>query len=226
MQISCLIVDDEPYAVELLEAYVRQVPYLTLAGKCYNVVEALEHLSHSPADLLLLDINMPQLTGMQLAAILPPTRRIIFTTAYSEYAVESYNRNALDYLLKPITFERFLQAVEKYPRIEEEVPEPPLFIKSGKTIVKISFPEVTYIEGARDYVTIHTLTEKHIVYKRMKDLEDSLGPGFFRIHHSYIIQMRHVVKIEDNHVHMPGQRIPITDKYRASFLEYIRQSML
>lgn len=152
MNMHCLIVDDEPLAIKLLEEYIQQVPYLSLSGKCYNVVEALEFLSNQPADLLFLDINMPQLTGMQLAAVLPADQQIIFTTAYSDYAVESYSRNAVDYLLKPITFERFLQGVQKAKRPsngQEYTQEAPFFIKTGKSIVKIAFTEVLYIEGAR-----------------------------------------------------------------------------
>src|SRR5262245_44489525 len=144
MSISCIIVDDEPYAGNLLEEYILQVPYLRLEKKCLTAMEALDFLKSNPVDLIFLDINLPQLSGMQLAHILPQNQKVIFTTAYTSYAVESYAINAIDYLLKPITFERFIKSVEKIHGVgKQRAPEQgSFFIKSGKAMIKVSASEI------------------------------------------------------------------------------------
>lgn len=234
MKTTCLVIDDEPYAVNLLQEYISQVPYLQLVHKCYNALEALEFLKTSKADLILLDINMPHLSGMQLARLLPPSQALIFTTAYSEFAVESYEQNALDYLVKPITFERFLKAVQKavrvLPTLEGEVLHHPgakrLFLKTGKAMVQVSYDDVLFIEGLKDYVLFHTREGKHIVYKRMKELEETLPDNFSRVHLSFIVNRDHIQRIEDNHVFISAQRISVSDKYRDTFLEKINKRLL
>lgn len=228
--LRCLIIDDEPFAVNLLEAYIQQTPFLQLAGKCYNAIDALHFLRSTPVDLLLLDINMPQLSGMQLAGLLNQNYQIIFTTAYSEYAVESYELNAVDYLLKPITFERFMKAVQKalaarqeppLPAREEEAPST-FFVKSGKAVVKLNFAEILYIEALGDYVVFHLSSEKHVVYKRMKELETTLPDYFCRVHNSHIINLNHIAKIEDNQVFIGAMALPVSEKYRDNFWRHIQ----
>lgn len=237
MKISCLVVDDEPLAVNLLEQYIEQVPYLSLAGKCHSALEALSFLHRHKVDLIFLDINMPKLTGMELAESIPPHQKIIFTTAYTEYAVDSYERNAVDYLLKPITLDRFIRAVNKavpYFRVNEEeqavvVPtreEKYLFVKSGKAIIQLYFEQVCFIEGLKDYVSFHTTEGKHVVYKRMKDLESMLPPNFVRVHNSFIVNLNQVKKIEDHHVFIGTESIPVSEKYRESFYEGINRRIL
>lgn len=236
MSISCIIIDDEPLASNLLEEYVVQVPYLRLEKKCLTAVEALAHLQGHPVDLIFLDINLPQLSGMQLAHILPHHQKVIFTTAYTAYAVESYNINAIDYLLKPITFERFLKAVEKVHTLPKSssgttVPARAMeqgnfFIKSGKAMIKISAAEIYYVEGLKDYVIFQLEKEKHIVYKKMKELEEILSPGFKRIHHSFIVNVDRIKKIEDNQVYILDQRISISEKYRESFMSFVKNNLM
>lgn len=234
MKMNCLVIDDEPYAVNLLEEYISQVPYLHLLHKCYHALEALDYLKKNQADLLFIDINMPHLSGMQLANLLQPGQLFIFTTAYSEFAVESYEKNAVDYLVKPITFERFLKAVIKASKLYNQSPEEAstgpatqkLFLKTGKAIVQVEYHDVLLIEGLKDYVIFHTREGKHIVYKRMKDLEETLPPNFSRVHLSYIINRDHIQRIEDNHVSIGSERIPVSDKYRESFLLTINKRML
>jgi two-component system, LytTR family, response regulator len=231
MSIRCLIVDDEPLAVNLLEQYIAQVPFLSLGGKCYNAMEALAFLHQHPVDLVFLDINMPRLSGLEMAGSLSE-QMVIFTTAYSQHAVESYEKNAVDYLLKPITFDRFVRAVNKaYNLFRKEnsetlvaaqKAEPVFYIKSGKTIIKINMDTVLFIEGLKDYVTIHTSDNKHVVYKRMKELEDALPVNFSRVHNSFIVNRNHINKIEQNQVFINGQSIPISDKYRETFLKEVR----
>lgn len=235
MPIRCLIVDDEPLAVNLLEGYIAQVPFLTLSGKCYNAMEALAFLHRHEADLIFLDINMPKLSGLEMAGSLS-SLMIIFTTAYSQHAVESYEKDAVDYLLKPITFDRFVRAVNKaynlYKRNGAEggapaqKPEPVFYIKSGKSMVKINLDEVLFIEGLKDYVSFHTPQQKHVVYKRMKELEDVLPVNFSRIHNSFIVNRDHIDKIEQNQVFINGQPIPISDKYRELFFKEVSGRLL
>jgi two-component system, LytTR family, response regulator len=234
--ITCLVIDDEPFAVKLLEEYISQVPYLQWVHSCYHAMEALEYLKNNKADLIFLDINMPHLSGMQLATLLPPGQSFIFTTAYSEYAVESYEKNAVDYLLKPITFERFMKAITRVTLNTRHQPpvtdrsttqqEVALFIKVGKAMVKLAYDEIYYIEGLKDYVIFHTLHEKHVVYKRMKELEETLPGHFSRIHLSYIVNRHHIKRIEDHHAFIGADRIPISEKYREAFLKLVNSRLL
>lgn len=230
MKLSCMIVDDEPYAVNLLEEYTARVPYLRLVHKCYNALEALDYLKHHSVDLIFLDINMPQLSGMQLSSLFGPGQRFIFTTAYSEYAVESYEKNAVDYLLKPITFDRFLKAVDKAikrpPVDAKEDVERVLFLKTGKAIIQLAHDDICFIEGLKDYVVFHTAENRHIAYKRMKDLEENLPPQFSRVHNSYIINRKHIRKIEDNQVWIGDNPVPVSDKYREAFLGKVNHRLL
>ncbi|MDX1939211.1 MAG: LytTR family DNA-binding domain-containing protein [Saprospiraceae bacterium] len=229
---KCLIVDDEPYAVDLLTEYIQQTPFLQLAGKCYNAVEALSFLQKKEADLIFLDINLPQLSGMQLAGLLADKYQIIFTTAYSEYAVESYELNAIDYLLKPITFERFIKSAQKARSIlnENKIPnnkteEPTnaaFFVKTGKAVVKLCFEKIHYIEALGDYAVFHLQNEKHVVYKRMKELEATLPEQFCRIHNSYIVNMNHIIKIEDKQIYIGSNELPISEKYHFDFWERVQ----
>lgn len=234
MKIQCMLIDDEPYAVNLLEEYILQVPYLQLQHKCYHALEALEILKSGSPDLIFLDINMPHLSGMQLASLLPPKQLFIFTTAYSEFAAESYEKNALDYLVKPITFDRFLKSVMKASSLLSLPAEPvqpaiapqKLFLKTGRAIVQLEYQEVFLIEGLKDYVVFHTSSGKHIVYKRMKELEETLPANFSRIHLSYIVNRDHIRRIEDNHIFINQERIPVGEKYREQFLGRINKDLL
>jgi two-component system, LytTR family, response regulator len=235
MSIRCIIVDDEPLAVNLLEQYIAQVPFLSLSGKCYNAMEALAFLHRHETELIFLDINMPKLSGLEMAGSLS-SQMVIFTTAYSQHAVESYEKNAVDYLLKPITFDRFVRAANKaynlYRKGSAEVTvtaqkaEPVFYIKSGKTIVKINMDAVLFIEGLKDYVSIYTADNKHVIYKRMKELEDSLPDNFSRVHNSFIVNRDHIKKIEQGQVFINGQAIPISDKYREGFLKEVNFRLL
>lgn len=229
--IKCLVVDDEPLAVQLLEDYISQTDFLQLTFKCYHAMDALRFLKQQPVDLVFMDINMPKLTGIELASLVSPSQAIIFTTAYSEYAVQSYEKNAIDYLLKPITFERFMRAATKAEKVlvgekpgssqPESSDDNSVFIKSGKSLVKLALDRILFIEGMKDYVTFHTPDDKLVAYKRMKELEETLPQNFLRIHNSYIINLGFVNRFEDNHVYIANERIPVSDKYREQFLEKI-----
>jgi DNA-binding LytR/AlgR family response regulator len=240
LKIKCLIIDDEPLAVSLLTDYIGQVPFLELVHSCYNAMEALTFLHTNPIDLIFMDINMPHLSGMELINLLDKKQKVIFTTAYSDYALESYEKNALDYLLKPITFERFVRAVTKAWEILENAKITPIpsaedpinqnltsiFLKTGKSVVKVELAKIDYIEGLKDYVLFVVGNEKYIVYKRMKDLETGLSPDFYRIHHSYIVNINNIRKIEDNHVFIGEHKIAISEKYRENFHHKIQEKLL
>jgi len=231
MTLNCIIIDDEPDAVDLLELLIGQSTTWILKAKCYDALEALMFLRNNPVDFIFLDINMPQLTGIELATLLPPQTKIVFTTAYSEYAFESYTFQTIDYLLKPVTLKRFLAAVQK---IEEYfVKQEPqqvqnanpsqefFFVKSGKVIRKILLRNILYFEGERDYVSLVTSEEKLLVYRRLKDIETQLKLPFIRVHNSYIINYERFNKIEENHVYIADKRIPISENFRERFMEAI-----
>lgn len=232
--ITCLIVDDEPNAVQLLEDHIRKVPRLILKQKCYDAFEALTFLQSDQADLLFLDIQMPGLSGMELATFLSKEQRIIFTTAFANYALEGYEYNAIDYLLKPITFKRFVQAINKavlsFPAVTPVAPVEHLpdyiFIKSGKQIIKIAYIDILFIEALKEYVNIVLPDGKVLAYKRMKDLEEQLPENFIRIHNSYIINIQHLEKIVDNHVLIGNMKLPVSSSCRPQLLAMINRRLL
>jgi DNA-binding LytR/AlgR family response regulator len=233
MNLRCMIVDDEPNAVDLLEMLIRQTTQWQLLAKCYDALEALSFLKEQEVDFIFLDINMPQLTGMELAGLLPPTTNIVFTTAYSEYAADSYGYTTLDYLLKPITLKRFYAAVQKIEshfRLKDRgagLPPPPaatyFFIKSGKTFHKLLLQDILYFEGEKEYVRVVTGSEQLLIYRRLKDIEEQLAPPFIRVHHSYIVNIAQLHKIQDNHVFIGDKQIPVSEKFREQFMTAIRQ---
>jgi len=233
MNLSCIIIDDEPDAVNLLELLIKQSTQWQLKAKCYDALEALAFLKTNQVDFIFLDINMPQLTGMELAALLPPRTRIVFTTAYSEYAAESYTFHTIDYLLKPITLKRFLSSVQKIePYFLEHEPGQVLnteeeqkffFVKSGKTFRKIVLKDILYFEGEKDYVRLVTGEEQLLIYRRLKDIDEQLKPPFIRVHNSYIINYEQLSKLEDNHIYIGDKRIPVSEKFRDGFMEIINQ---
>jgi len=234
MNLSCIIIDDEPDAVDLVELLIKQSTTWVLKAKCYDALEALAFLKTNQVDFIFLDINMPKLTGMELATLLPPNTKIVFTTAYSEYAVESYVFQTIDYLLKPITLKRFLASVQKTEHhFLKPVPEYPqnteqgqdfFFIKSGKVLRKIILKDILYFEGEKDYVRLATSQEQILIYRRLKDIEEQLKSPFIRVHNSYIINYEQLSKIEDNHIYIADKRISVSEKFRARFTEVIHKN--
>src|SRR5580765_151180 len=203
MKLDCLVVDDEPNAGKLLEDYINKIPGLTLIARCFDGREALEVIRNNHVDLLFLDINMPNLNGIELMNFIPKELPIIFTTAYSEYAIESYEYHVIDYLLKPITFNRFMKAVgkaeeqiggalQKKSSLSEQamIDEGYFFVRADKKMIKINFDEIIYFEAVKEYICIHTENQKVLVYKRMKDLAEKLPEYFIRVHNSYIINCK------------------------------------
>ena len=234
MKIRCIIVEDEPKAMSLLQEYVEQIEFLELLHSATDAVDALNYANRNEVDLVFLDINLPDLSGLELAELLKERIRIIFTTAYSEFAVQSYEQNAVDYLLKPITFSRFLKAVQKAKAAlkaggkeeKKEATADAFLVKSGKKVIQLHWSNICYLEGMKEYVTLVSPTTKTIVYKRMKEFEALHPAGFARIHNSYIINTSFIQKIEDNHIYISDKAIPIGKKYRDEFLKQLQRRFL
>lgn len=232
-----MIVDDEPNAVSLLEMFITQNTSWQLLTKCYDAREALSFLKTNTIDLIFLDINMPHLTGMEMAALLPPGASIVFTTAYSEYAADSYSFQTIDYLLKPITLKRFYAALQKIdawfastatnatatPGAPASASEDYFFIKSGRMLHKVLLKDILYFEGEKEYARLVTPTQKLLIYRRLKDIEEQLSSSFARVHNSYIINIARLDSIRDNHIFIGAKQIPISEKFRENFMNRIKQ---
>jgi DNA-binding LytR/AlgR family response regulator len=224
--ITCIVVDDEPMARDLLEKYIADVPALTLVRMCKSAIEAAEVLRDRNVDLIFLDINMPRLSGMQFYRSLSNPPAVIFTTAYPEYALEGFEVDATDYLLKPFSFERFFQAVN---RILEKgtikgsgkESKPYLLLKSDKKIHRVLPEDIVYLESLGDYVKVHFADHYLLVHDTLKNLLTNLPEGFSRVHKSYAIALNKVQYIEGNQVMMgdPPTEIPIGMTYKEAFLE-------
>jgi two-component system LytT family response regulator len=230
MSIRCHIVEDEPMASKLLQLYVSKLPVLSLVAVSDNPLHALESLKTNPVDLLFLDIRMPEMTGLSLLEVLSNRPLAIFTTAYSEFALESYELDVVDYLKKPITFERFVKAVgkaEQRLQVVETARERSgeagyLFVKEGTRFVKVNIDEILFIEGLKNYVAIHTATQKVISLQRLKALEDQLpADRFIRVHNSYIIAKSAISSVKDNEIRIGTANIPIGETYLKLFMDFI-----
>jgi two-component system LytT family response regulator len=226
---KCLIVDDEPLAQQLMEEFAGRVPFIEIAGKCSSATEAIEVLRTKTVDLILLDIHMPRLSGLDFISSLHNPPQFILVTAYSEYALQGFNVNATDYLMKPVPFERFLKAVTKAYELytlrnkvgqdKNNSSERFMLVKSGYQTVKILFDSITYIEGLKDYVKIYTEGKKPVLsLLTMKGLAETLPSGkFLRIHKSYIVAIDRISTISRNRVMIGEKWIPIGENYRDAF---------
>lgn len=227
MKISCIIVDDEPLALEVLSSFIARIPYLVLEGQYTDPFFAMEHLRKKKVDLLFVDIQMPDISGIELVKTLNNPPKIVFTTAFSSYAIEGFNLNAMDYLLKPIAFDRFLVAVNKvrdYMELseaalevhqpeEKDVPEY-MFVKSNYKDIKINFNEVLYIEGSEDYIKIHTTTKKVMTLLSMKGVMEKLPENqFIRIHRSFIVAIDKIESKSNERITIGKQSLPIGASY-------------
>jgi DNA-binding LytR/AlgR family response regulator len=238
--LNVLIVDDEPLALDVLETYISQMSELNLVKRCSNALEANEVLKTEQIDLLFLDIQMPQLTGIDFVKTLSHPPMIIFTTAYPNYAIQGFDLNALDYLLKPISLDRFMKAVNKAIEHKEGQqgnhhagPEDAdfFFVKADKKLVKVNFNDIIFIEGLKDYVIIRLRTGRVITLQTMKSLEEKLpGHLFRRIHRSYIVAMDKITAIEGNMVEVQEKDrpklLPIGKNYREDLLKMIEKNKL
>lgn len=249
MILKCIAVDDEPLALDILEDYISKVPFLKLVKRTENAIEALQLVNEGGIDLVFLDIQMPELTGIQFLKIAGSKADYILTTAYSQYALESYDLNVSDYLLKPIAFDRFYKAVEKVRNLREKLEnngnskpaeqqatpvaspvntpsinavQDYIFVKTEHKIQKVELEDILYIEGLKDYISIFTKSERIITLQSMKKMEETLPKSnFMRVHKSYIIALDKIESIERSRISIASKIIPIGDTYRDEFFKHI-----
>ncbi len=237
MMLSCVIIDDEPIARKGLKEYLQDVEFLQLAGEFDNPLKAAGLLAGQTIDLLFLDIQMPRMTGMEFFKSLPNPPMVIFTTAWPQYAVEGFELNAIDYLLKPFSFERFWKAVMKARHLRESTEailtpatakEPDhFFIKTDNKLVRIHYNDILYVEALQNYVAIHTTDKKYITYLTFRSIEEHLPPGrFIRTHKSYIVAAAKVESIEGNEIRIGAHHIPISRTEKDSVMQQLLQNRL
>ena len=243
MKISCVAIDDEPLALDLLTKFIEQTPFLSLQGKFSNAIEALSYINQQEVNLIFMDIQMPDLSGMELARILDGkkdsgTTRVIFCTAYHQFALEGYKVEALDYLLKPYSYEDFLTAATKayqyFGRIgtlaQPSLPTTPaasadyIFLKVEYQLVKVVLKDITHIEAYKDYVKVHLTSKNHplLSLTSMKNMEELLPKDrFMRVHRSFIVSLDHIDSISKNIIHVGAQQIAVGDLYKEQFSEFV-----
>jgi DNA-binding LytR/AlgR family response regulator len=236
MMLRCVIIDDEPIARKGLKEYMQDAPFLQLAGEFDNPLKAAELLMQEKIDLLFLDIQMPKMTGLEFLKTLSHPPMVIFTTAYPQYAVEGFEWNAIDYLLKPFSFERFWKAVSKARTMQEAITQPVtapaepdhFFIKSDNKLIRIAYDEVLFIEALQNYVAVYTTTgRKYITYITFHSIESQLPTGrFIRTHKSYIVAAGKVESIEGNEITIGAHHIPISRTEREAVLQQLIQNRL
>ncbi len=238
MKIQCITIDDEPLALKQMGDFIRQTPFLELVAECPGAFDAMDVLSKKKVDLMFVDINMPGLSGMDFIKSLDRRPEVIFTTAYSEFAIEGFKVDALDYLLKPIGYSDFLKAASKALSYFEtlakasntgEKDDECLFVKSEYKLVRIWLADIKYIEGMREYVRIHTTTDKPVMsLMSMKSLEEKLpAESFMRVHRSFIVNLKQITTIERSRIIFDKEvYIPVGDQYKEKFQEYIDRHFL
>jgi two-component system LytT family response regulator len=233
--IRCIVIDDEPYARQLLTEFIARLPNLRSEGAFSSALSALTVLQTRPVDVIFLDIQMPDISGIDFLKSLDKKPGIIFTTAFAEYALEGFELDVIDYLLKPFDFNRFLKAVNKVSQRLEKmaaVPEPSekntdkpdfIFVKDGSKLVKVELKKILFIKGSREYVTIHTQDKKIMSLQTLRTLETELPQEFARVHNSYIVNIPSVGTISKNEVEIEGEIIPIGITYKKSFAERLKK---
>lgn len=238
MTIRCVAIDDEPIALKVLEGYINKTPLLEMAEKFTNPIKAFDYLNENETDLIFVDIQMPDLSGLEMVSKLRYTPLIIFTTAYSEYAMEGFKADAIDYLLKPIDYPDFLKAVNKAREWLQakkgatdnvQSNKEFLFIKSEHKLMRINFNEIKYIQGMSEYVKIHLTNSKPIMsLLSLKSLETQLPESMFmRVHKSYIVNLQKIIAVEHNELtYDDGTFIPVSQQYKSKFQEYIDKNFM
>ncbi|MEI6124881.1 MAG: LytTR family DNA-binding domain-containing protein [Bacteroidota bacterium] len=234
MKIKCIAIDDEPLAVKKIAAYIEKTPFLELVAECRSAFEAMSVMKENDIQLLFIDINMPDLNGLEFVRSLTDKPYVVFTTAYSEYAVEGFEVEAVDYLLKPIAFSNFLKAANKVKNLIElrsnqqketlEATAEHLFVRSEYKMIRIELDDIKYIESQHEYIKIHTLNSKPVMTQlSLKTMEEQLPPDrFMRVHRSFIVSLKRIQVVERNHIVFDGNVfIPISEPYREKFQKYI-----
>lgn len=245
LKLHCVVVDDEPMALQLVESYVAKTPFLQLQKSCSNAIEAMSYVSEHPVDVLFLDIQMPDLTGIELSKMIPKKTKMIFTTAFDQYALEGFKVDALDYLLKPFDYSEFLVAANKAKEWfslikkseenrnivqgQEVTTKKFLFVKSEYKQLKIKLDDVLYFEGLKDYIKIWLKNEPKPILTLMslKSLENELPESdFMRVHRSFIVSLKNIDVIERSQIIINQQRITVSEQYKSKFFEFINNNSL
>lgn len=235
MILNCAIIDDEPLALELLTDYVNRTPFLCLKGGYNSAIEAIKDLKTDPVDVIFLDIQMPELSGLEFAQVLPKETRIVFTTAFSQYAAEGYKVDALYYLLKPISYDDFLKAANKamdwfsITRKQEAYKRDGfIFVKTDYKLVRINLDDILYVEGLKDYVRIYLANgDKILSLMNMKTLEDFLpNPEFMRVHRSYIVHMTKIMLVDRTRIVFGDNYIPVSESYKDGVQAFLDKHTL
>jgi len=236
--IRCIAIDDEPLALQQIAGYIRQTPFLELAGLCESALQAIEILEKTPVDLMFVDINMPDLNGMDFVRSLENPPMVVFVTAYGEYALDGFRVDAIDYLLKPVSYDDFLKSANKVKAWYDALQQKPseitsnkdfLFIKSEYKILRINFEDIKYIEAMSEYIRIHLVNSKPVMTQiSMKAIEDQLpSDRFMRVHRSYIVSLSKISVIERNRIIFDGTvYIPVSEQYKSRFQNYIDKNFL
>ena len=228
MILNCAIVDDEPLALSLLESYVNKTPFLNLTGKYSSAMQAMKELLDMKVNLLFLDIQMPELNGLEFSRMVDPQTRIVFTTAFGQYAIDGYRVNALDYLLKPISYPDFLQAANKalqwFDLVQKPEEKESIYVKSDYKLVQIELKKILYIEGLKDYIKIYLEDSPKPILSlmSMKSMEELLPANrFMRVHRSYIVQKEKIRIIDRGRIVFDKTYIPISDSYKQAFQSFL-----
>lgn len=233
MSIQTIIIDDEPLAIQILESHVTQIPDIELVATFKNPIKAFEVLKETTVDLIFLDIEMPLLTGIDFLRSLKNPPKVIFTTAYRNYAIEGYELDIVDYLLKPISFTRFFKAVNKYkslvntptlemPSKQEEPVNDHLYVNANKKYIKIAFDDILYVESVKDYIRIHTETDRIITKDKLSDFMNKLPAMFLRVHRSYIVNSHKLTAFTSVDVEIGDKEVPIGASYKEEVMQFLK----
>jgi len=234
MKTKCIIIDDEPLAIEVIESHLNNFQDIEIVAKCHNAIEAFNIIKQKQVDLIFLDIQMPQITGIDFLKTLTNPPKVILTTAYREYALEGYELDVVDYLLKPVSLERFMKAIDKYYQVaksdlfvfgakSESHSDPFLYVKSERKIQKIFLNEITYVESLKDYIQIYTKTKSILTKNKISHFEEKLPPDkFVRIHKSFIISLSKIDAFTANSIEIGKKELPIGRSYKKKVLSVLK----
>ncbi len=236
MKTKCLVIDDEPLARDLMRSHIEKLENFEIVAECGDAMKALQELRNYHVDLMFMDIQMPQITGIEFLKTLKYPPKVIITTAYREYALDGFELDVVDYLLKPITFERFLKSINKYYQISQDelqniVPVASeansktafIYVKENKKVIKLHLNEILYVEGLSEYVQIHTSNKRIVTKTSMTNMQDKLpNSGFMRIHKSFIVSMDRIEAFTSHSIEVPGKELPIGRSYKNSVLEALK----
>lgn len=233
MKTNCLIVDDEPLAIKVIESHIGKIPSLEIVGTCKNGIEALDALLHKKVDLIFLDVEMPEITGIELVRSVKKAPAIIFTTAYRDFALDAYELDAIDYLMKPISFERFFKSISKYYQwkgndplevrgVKEAHEDSFIYVRSDRKVVKVPLAEILFIESLKDYVKIHLRDEVIITKEKISILEEKLPSAqFLRTHRSFLIAIKNIKAFTAETIEIKNHEIPIGRTYKSAVISFL-----